>query len=79
MADPDEVRRKMAEQSRKTTLLALNEKTLTRKLALAAETEKQLREERKALKCADKRQTESLKEAAKNKMEEAEVCIYVEV
>ncbi len=41
--DPDEARRKMADQSRKITLLIVNEKTMTRKLALVTEAEKQLR------------------------------------
>ena len=42
-SDPDEGRRKMGDLSRKTTLLLVNERTLSRRLFLAQDAEKQLR------------------------------------
>ena len=42
-SDPDEGRRKMGDLSRKATLLVVNERTLSRRLSLAQDAEKQLR------------------------------------
>ena len=42
-SDPDEGRRKMGDLSRKATLLMVNERTLSRRLSLAQDAEKQLR------------------------------------
>ena len=42
-SDPDEGRRKVGDLSRKATLLMVNERTLSRKLSLAQDAEKQLR------------------------------------
>ena len=42
-SDPDEDRRKVGDLSRKATLLMVNERTLSRRLSLAQDAEKQLR------------------------------------
>ena len=44
-SDPDDLKRKMADQSRKMTLVLVNERALSRKFTLVQESEKHLRKE----------------------------------
>lgn len=48
-SDPDDLKQKMADQSRKTTLLIVNERTLSRKISLVENSETHLRKENSRL------------------------------